>query len=162
MIVEFISGYTISDTGEVVSLNHRNTDKPKAMKPSADGNGYLGICVRGKRYRIHRLVAENFLSLHPTLKEVNHIDRNKQNNHVSNLEWTNHSLNALHAIANGGINFRRGDNHHTAVKVERSDGKVFSSLKLAADSCKLKSATGIHAVCNGTRKTSGGYGWKYV
>ena len=57
------------------------------------------LCYR--TYKIHRLVAENFIPNPENKKEVNHIDGNKHNNHVSNLEWVTTSENRLHAFRTG-------------------------------------------------------------
>ncbi len=67
-----------------------------------DGNNY---------FYIHRLVAEHFIPNPSSKKEVNHKDLNKDNNHVSNLEWVTPSENSLHARKNGrGNSFGRGEN----------------------------------------------------
>lgn len=65
--------------------------------------GYLMITIRNhegasrKHLRVHRMVAEAFIPNPKNLSEVNHLDGNKQNNHVANLEWTTHADNMSHA-----------------------------------------------------------------
>ena len=65
-----------------------------------DGYRLVTLCKDNKRYtrKVHRLVAEAFLGIDDTKTQVNHIDGNKDNNIVSNLEWCNSSENQLHAI----------------------------------------------------------------
>ena len=65
----------------------------KYLKLSNDGQGYLKVIINGKNYRIHRLVAEKFIPNPNDLPCVNHIDGNKQNNNVENLEWCDHINN---------------------------------------------------------------------
>ena len=82
------------------------------MKPYINNYGYLRISlsVDGKRhkYSIHRLVALLFIDNPYNKKEVNHIDGNKLNNVVTNLEWVTSSENQLHAERNNLT-------HHTPV-----------------------------------------------
>lgn len=75
------------------------------MKPSPNSDGYLTtvLAMNGKKYTvaIHRLVAVAFIPNPLNLPEVNHKDGNKLNNDVSNLEWTSHKDNMIHANHTG-------------------------------------------------------------
>ena len=63
-----------------------------------------------KNFYAHRLVAKHFILNDKLLKEVNHIDGNKQNNNYSNLEWCTTQENTKHAI-NNGLSDAKGENH---------------------------------------------------
>lgn len=75
--------------------------RPVSMSP----NGYFAIklCRDGitKTFRVHRLVAAAYIPNPMALPQINHLDGNKRNNHVSNLEWASRSQNMLHAFAIG-------------------------------------------------------------
>ena len=64
-------------------------------------NGYHRIKVGRKAYGAHRLVAIAFIPNPMNKPDVNHIDGNKENNSVSNLEWVSKKENMLHAVRNG-------------------------------------------------------------
>lgn len=91
--------YFIREDGLVWSLN-----KHRFLSPCPHTQGYhtVHLCNKGKvkTHFIHRLVAEAFLDK-TVNTEVNHIDGDKQNNHVQNLEWVTHSENKLHALKLG-------------------------------------------------------------
>lgn len=82
---------------EVSNLGNARRNN-KLLKP-LNHKGYYRICLcnngKEKRMRIHRLVACAFLPNPDNLLEVDHIDRNKANNIVTNLRWINHSDNCL-------------------------------------------------------------------
>ena len=90
--------YKIDDKGNIFS-NQTN----KIMKPKISKDGYYTIGLRTndnvkKFFRVHRLVAAMFID-NPLNKDiVNHIDGNKLNNNVENLEWCTLSENQLHSI----------------------------------------------------------------
>ena len=90
-------GYTISDTGDIVS---NKKGKTIVLKPSTT-NGYkkVSLSKNGKAYsfQVHRLVAENLLEKPQNdFTIVNHKDGNKLNCNLSNLEWTCRKGNAQH------------------------------------------------------------------
>ena len=94
--------YSISDDGKVYS-KVRNI----YLKLNNKKNGYVYVTlqVKNKKYtkRVHRLVAEAFIPNPQNKPFVNHIDGNKSNNVVQNLEWVTGSENNIHAMNLGFI-----------------------------------------------------------
>lgn len=84
--------YEVSSIGRVRSLNYQKTKKKVIMSLQAKVGAYIKVGLRDKDgkykyYRVHRLVAMAFLPEHsPEQRYVNHIDGNKQDNRVENLE----------------------------------------------------------------------------
>ena len=95
--------YEISITGIV-----RNK-KTKYIKSQYVGTtGYYMVSIsknnKSNAHRVHRLLANCFIPNPNLYKEVNHVDGNKLNNELSNLEWTDHLGNMRHAFSTGLIN----------------------------------------------------------
>lgn len=109
----FEGKYQISNYGNVRSVprkvkgtNGRIQNRKGVFKKSReDKDGYLTVnfyTEKGNRpKKIHRLVAESFIPNKDHHKEVNHIDGDKTNNHVSNLEWTDRKGNIKHSVQSG-------------------------------------------------------------
>lgn len=92
--------YAVDECGNVMTLR-----KGRLMKPSRSKLGYMVLTLGGskrKMYKVHRLVmlAYKYEEGCEDL-QVNHIDGNKENNHISNLEWCNSKHNNLHAVRTG-------------------------------------------------------------
>jgi len=84
----------------------------KLLKQYVSNSGYMrvGIGINGKIYTVsvHRLVALTFIINPNRFKQVNHIDGNKCNNIVNNLEWCSASNNQIHAIKLGLVTIKKG------------------------------------------------------
>lgn len=85
------------------------TSEPKILSVPINGNGYPAKYIKGVNYRIHKLVAYAFIPNPDGLPMVNHIDGDKTNNLVSNLEWCDKSHNERHAERMGLKNKARGE-----------------------------------------------------
>ena len=88
--------YYISDKG-----NFYSTFSKRCIKPQKDHKGYLYVEIGRKKYKLHRLVAKYFLPNPDNLPQVNHIDCDKSNNNVTNLEWVTNRENYEHALKTG-------------------------------------------------------------
>ncbi|MEB6233820.1 HNH endonuclease [Mammaliicoccus sciuri] len=93
--------YYVSIYGNFYSRNV-NTGKIIQMKLVPDGAGYLRTNINGKTVKAHIVVAETFIRPRDREKGevINHLDGNKLNNELSNIEITNQSLNVKHAWEN--------------------------------------------------------------
>lgn len=91
----FEGRYKISNFGEVWSIKSRKLLK---IMQNADGYCVVALAKNGKRKltKVHRLVAFAFLPVIEGKDFVNHIDENKKNNSVDNLEWCTHKENVNH------------------------------------------------------------------
>lgn len=94
--------YLISSYGRVLSLKG---ELPRILKPGNDGRGYLMVRLykdsKDKHQNVARLVATAFIPNPETKPQINHVDGNKNNNQVINLEWVTGSENQKHAIKTG-------------------------------------------------------------
>ena len=90
------SHYKVSTEGVVIS---RKTNKE--LIGDLNHKGYKRVSIDYKKQFIHRLVALAFIPNPNNYPQVNHIDCNKLNNHVENLEWCNNSYNNLYSFIHG-------------------------------------------------------------
>jgi hypothetical protein len=137
--------YQISDHGRIRSVprkvnngNGFRMSDSLIMKQYDNGHGYLRVClsngVKKKFTLVHRLIAENFLPNLENMPIVNHIDGDKRNNDLSNLEWCDSSYNNQHAFDNKLIKPLRGERHKKAKLTELE----VLDIKLLLDSGSLK------------------------
>ena len=151
--------YEIDNCGVV-----RNKRTLRLLKLCVSKKGYIcvGLHKNGveKKFKIHRLVAEAFIKNPLNKKEVNHIDENKQNNNVDNLEFVTRRENVNHShiierLANKNskpiLQFSLDDEF---IKQWKSASEVGRTLNIDP-SCIIK-------VCRGKRKQCCGYKWRYA
>jgi hypothetical protein len=106
--IDFVYWRQYKDTSYIVSSSGKVYNrKTKHIMKCSPNSGYLNVTLRinnkSNRYRINRLVAEVFIKNPEKKKVVNHIDGNKINNNLSNLEWSTHKENTNHALDTGLI-----------------------------------------------------------
>lgn len=151
--------YLITKQGEVINSKTGHT-----LKPSLGANGYyrVNLCKNGKAKMvyIHRLVAETFIPNPNNYNEVNHIDENKANNAIENLEWVNHKANINHATCiqrRASTNTARYGRPVLCVET----GQIYASTTAIQNELGYSKGT-IWLACNGGLKTAYGYHWAYV
>ena len=100
--IEANSDYMVSDHGRILSFKGKSK---LIISSSITAKGYEYVAIRQKGiyvgYSVHRLVATAFIPNPKRLPQVNHLDGNKLNNHVANLEWCDAYDNVMHAIRPG-------------------------------------------------------------
>jgi hypothetical protein len=165
--------YEVSDQGRVRSLDRiveaKNQTgkvyychyKGRILKVYNNSSGYFALCMAGKMFLLHRLVAKVFIPNSNNLPEVNHKDENKHNNRVDNLEWCTRRYNANY----GTGKVRCGQMSWVPVIATDKDGNEyrFESMTEAAE----KTGAGFRNIsmcCQGAkgRPTAGGYKWRYA
>lgn len=145
----------VSNDGRVLSYKK---GKHVELTPNNNGLGYLRVGVgHGNPVYIHRLVAETYIpNSDPNKNQVNHIDGNKQNNSVSNLEWCTASENDKHAFSKG----LKKPSPGKRIKIVET-GEEFESIAECARS--INGIQGNVSLCLGKKRpTHRGYHFEYV
>lgn len=178
--------YQISNKGRVRSLDRpvlqRNDSiqikKGLVLKLAKNHKGYSMVNLskyNKKDFRsVHRLVALHFIENPEKKEQVNHIDGNKENNSVSNLDWVTASENIRHAINNGLMIINKENLAKATKKANKVNQKkvnqydlngelinTFNSMVEAEEKTSAK-AKGISEVVRGKQVTAGGYIWRYA
>ena len=148
--------YFVSNYGRIKSLKGKNE---RILKITHNNFGYAQVCLsknnKSKTFRLNRLVAEHFISNPDNLPQVNHIDGNKDNNNVNNLEWCTASYNTKHAFDNNLC--IKGEKHHLS-KLTIDEVKFIKSSDLSQ-----RKLAKMFGVCKTTiSNIKSGLAWSYV
>lgn len=162
--------YQVSNFGNVKRLEYQRYNKMTKtyskykehnLKLLLNNNGYkiVNLCKNGitKLTLVHRLVAQAFIKNTNNYNCINHIDGNKTNNNIENLEWCTYKENIQHAYRTGLNKKSKEVNQYSL------NGEYLSTYK---STYKASYATGInqsniYMCCVGKRKTAGKYIWKF-
>lgn len=150
--------YQISNLGNVKSLyritNNNHIIHEKILKPQDNNNGYLIVNLyknnKMKAKLIHRLVAKTFIDNPNNYSYINHIDKNKSNNTVNNLEWCTQSYNVIYSK---GRKVNQYDKNNNFIKTWNSIADVKRLLNIDSSL--------IIRCCKGIKKSAGGFKWEY-
>lgn len=172
--------YEVSNLGNVKSLERNIVRKDgtnyyipeRILRPCKSSKGYLNIGLnkngRAKSYKVHRLVAEAFIPNPENKLEVNHINADKTDNRVDNLEWATRKENVQHSIDEGLQTMFGVKNNKRSTPVAKYDNNnvliaVYPSMREASRQ------TGIHQsdickCCKNVKNhiTAGGFVWAYA
>ncbi|AZA49777.1 hypothetical protein EG346_17025 [Chryseobacterium carnipullorum] len=173
-VQEFENNYQISNFGRLRSIARKinssiqpcgyRINKPRIILPQDNGKGYQQYYVKFNNVRVmkyaHRLVAKYFLDNPYGKLEVNHIDGNKANNHVSNLEWNTLQENRDHAVNTNLM--RKGERSYQAKLSEKNVLAIRRLFRINPKFNKCQIAkklnvrdTTIHKIINNQR-------WKHL
>lgn len=168
--------YEISDLGNVKSLSRLSNNrfnsymtKEKLLKPTIEVWGYKVVRLTKNKneqdYKVHRLVAEAFIPNPENKPQVNHIDGNKLNNCVDNLEWCTCKENINHCWNTGNHKKYKGIEHPRSKQILQYDLqgnfiKEWDTMTEISKELKIGLST-ICFCCQGKFKTAGGYIFKY-
>ncbi len=174
-VVGFEGYYMVSSFGRLITLKrqhiYRNPNRPKFKAFTLKKTGYFQTMLQKDNVRcyklIHRLVAEAFIPNPDHLPQIDHIDRNRENNHASNLRWCTLSGNMHNPLTvehcrKLGKSIDRSYNHRAVVCLTADFRlvKKYDSLKEAvADGFR---SSGISNVCQGRNNFHHGFRWMYL
>jgi len=138
--------YEISNKGRVRGTSYKGT---KILNPAITKNGYLNVvfCVKQIKVHklVHRLVAEAFIENNNNLEQVNHINGNKQDNRVENLEWCTQEYNNFHAYNTNLLN--RYEDRPEAKLTKELVLKIPELIKQGATTDDLKNLFNVSRRC---------------
>lgn len=151
--------YMVSNLGRVKSLPRKHC-KGTILILRDNCYGYLTVGLNKnnvcRRVKVHRIVATVFIPNTNNEQYINHIDGDKHNNNVDNLEWCSRSYNMKHAYSNNLL--------HTVPVIQMDKNnkmiKIWKGAKYACNTLHIPDSN-INKCCKGIRKTAGGYIWKY-
>lgn len=160
ILIDFNSIYAVSNYGNVM-----NVKNGKLLKLQVNKKGYVDIQLTNGRdnkklFRVHRLVARYFIDNPNNYPYVNHIDGNKENNQVDNLEWCTPKQNDAHAR----INILKNQNKPLlATNLETGEQLPFESLSECSRYFNCNKAF-IHRALKHTygRNQYNGYTFEYI
>jgi uncharacterized Fe-S cluster-containing protein len=161
--------YFISNKGRFASIIGINPNrskgrywKVKMITPYSNGKGYMIVRTRENKethyHQLHRVVLSTFCPLLDDSKyQVNHIDGNKSNNELSNLEWCTCKENIQHAIQNKLIDNTK------KVSMYSLDGIFVEEFNSITDAESKTGILGVNisACCKYKVRQAGGYQWRY-
>ena len=155
--IEGFENYEISNLGKV-----RNIKSGRMLKPHLNHNGYLKHHLyrhdKQKELFLHRIIAIAFIDNPGKKPQVNHIDENKLNNDLSNLEWCTAKENLIH-----GTRTKRAAEKLSkkVIQLDLNDNVLneFESMRQAERETGVLVGN-ISSCCNGKTKSAGGYKWR--
>ncbi len=174
--VEGVFGYQVSNLGRVRSLFSRGGKRayPRVMKGHIDSHGYVQVTIsvdgKSKLMFVHILVAKAFIPNPLGKRTINHINCNKTDNRVCNLEWATDSENIKHAFAHGKKPIKAqlgkyGFESSRGIPIQQIDRHTKNVINIFGSALEAYRETGVNksdilSCVHGKLKSAGGYIWE--
>lgn len=172
-IIADYPAYKVTTDGRVLTCFKPKTsiisDDWRELKQIYDKTcGYMIVTLcKGKNQgrqnkRVHRLIMEAFVPNPNNYPQINHIDGNKLNNSLENLEWCSSKHNTQHAIRLGLHNPKQQPHNRAVIQMDNDYNYIaeFTSLHEASSMTGV-AWQNIYKVCRGLRPRAGNFRWKY-
>ena len=157
-----LKSFKVDGNGKILKLTNKNGD-------------YFSVVLQGKgkerrSTRIHRLVAEAFIPNPDNKPQINHIDGNKQNNHINNLEWCTSKYNIAHAIKTHPEQLDEMINYNKHIRPKKivqmdTNGNILNVFDNAISAGKHTNVCSRNilqcASFENRRHTAGGFVWRF-
>lgn len=168
--IELSNGeYQVSSLGRVKSLEKTRIQKAKSdsysvhtykecmLNPVQNNGGYLQVTIHGKKYSVHRLVADAFIPRVDQKPYINHKNGIKSDNRVENLEW------CTARSASENIKIAIEGNKKPVMQLDKA-GNVLAVFASGAEAGRRTNCNIGHITqcILGRQKTCGGYIWRYA
>lgn len=155
------NGYEVSNYGKI-----RNIKTGRILKTTTSYKGYKRFVIyidkKPKCFYIHRVVANNFLDNSNNYKEINHINENKLDNRVCNLEYCTSKYNANYGTRNNRIINSKRNTFKTIIQKNKNNDiiKIWKDIIEIQENTKYNKHN-IYKCCEGKYKYAYGYKWEY-
>jgi hypothetical protein len=149
-----LEGIFVTESGEVYTTRKNSggtPENPRLLSGTIDKQGYIIYSLSEGKRKGHRLVAQTFIPNPNDLPKVNHLDENKQNNHINNLEWSTTKHNAQWSIC---------QHKYTILHIPTGDVYETHSLNEFIEEHNL--TTNLYQTYGKFRKTNGHRGYRVI
>ena len=158
--IDGYESYSVSSLGRIKSTKQWHGTSERILRCGISKKGYsiVALCNNGKSksFTVHRLVAKAFIPNPNNYDQINHINENKTDNRMENLEWCDGKYNMNYGTRTAKQIAKRSK---PVMCIESNT--IFKSSADAARKLNLNQGN-IHNCCTGRNKTCGGFHWKFV
>ncbi len=158
------NGYWCKKDGTIASSVNREKKEPRILCPLIINSGYATVHLKpnnkGKRVTVHRLVALTFIPNPNNFACIDHLDSNKLNNNVENLEWVSQNENVRRCIERGRFSSKKGELGSKAKLTENQVREIYQRMSDGESTSALAKEYGVKY--NAIQAIFSGVNWSHL